>query len=534
MRRAGALIGAAVAVVTLVGCTASGGGGDAAHTPAAPAGLSTDPGADAGVPIAQGAVTAAIDRLPALASSILTQTGVPGIAVGVTYQGRTVFAKGFGVREVGKPGAVDADTVFQLASLSKPIGATVIADEVGKGTVAWNTPVTANLPSFALADPYVTTHATIADFYAHRSGLPDHAGDDLEELGYDRAEVLSRLRYLPLEPFRAQWTYTNFGITAAAQSVADAAGTDWETLSQRDLYGPLGMTATSSRFSDYTARTDRAVPHVLVDGQYEAKYQREPDAQSPAGGVSSSVTDLTKWMAMVIDDGRYGGHEIVDGKALLPAISPQIITGPVANAETRPGQYGYGFNVGVAASGRTTVSHSGAFQLGAGTTFVTLPSADLGIVVLVNAAANGTAETLAMQFLDLVQYGAPRTDWAKLYSNAFAHMDEPVGTLVGQSPPTSPVPSAPLSSFVGTYQNPYTGPATVAATGGTLTITLGPKNTVYTLKHWTGDEFVTPLDSENAPPGSLSAITFSPPSDGRSASFVFEYYNTEKVGTFTR
>jgi CubicO group peptidase (beta-lactamase class C family) len=532
MRRVGSVVGAVVAVAALAGCTASAG---TATTPApAATGLNTDPGADAGVPIADGAIAAAIDKLPALASSILSQSGVPGLAVGVTYQGRTVFAQGFGVRKVGTQDAVDADTVFQLASLSKPVGATVVADEVGKGTVSWTTPVAKNLTSFELADPYVTDHATIADLYAHRSGLPDHAGDDLEELGYDRAEVLSRLRYLPLDPFRAQWTYTNFGITAAAQSVADAAGTDWETLSQNDIYGPLGMSSTSSRFSDYIARTDRAVPHVLVDGQYEAKYQRQPDAQSPAGGVSSSVNDMTKWMAMVLDGGRYGGHEIVSEKALLPAISPQIVTGPVANAETRPGQYGYGFNVGVAASGRTTVSHSGAFALGAGTNFVLLPSADLGIVVLVNAAANGTAETLAMQFLDLVQYGAPRTDWGALYRDAFAHLDAPIGDLAGQAPPASPVQAAPLSSYVGTYQNPYTGPATVADTGGTLTITLGPKNTVYTLKHWTGNEFVAPLDSENAPPGSVSSIAFSPPAEGRSASFVFERYATEGVGTFTR
>lgn len=532
MRRVGSVTIAALAVVAMVGCTAS--AAPSATPTAGSSGLGTDPGADAGVPIADGAIAAAIEQLPALAASTLSASGVPGLAVGVTYQGKTVFAQGYGVRKVGEKEPVDADTVFQLASLSKPVGATVVADEVGKGTVAWDTPVQTHLTSFELADPYVSTHATIADLYAHRSGLPDHAGDDLEELGYDRAEVLSRLRYLPLDPFRAQWTYTNFGITAAAQSVADAAGTDWESLSQKDIYGPLGMTSTSSRFSDYIARTDRAVPHVLVDGQYEAKYQRQPDAQSPAGGVSSSVNDMTKWMAMVLDGGKYGGHEIVDQKALLPAISPQIVTGPVANAETRPGQYGYGFNVGVAASGRTTVSHSGAFALGAGTTFVLLPSADIGIVVLVNAAADGTAETLAMKFLDLVQYGTARTDWAALYRNGFAHMNEPIGTLVGQAPPADPTPAAPLSAYVGTYQNPYTGPATVADTGGTLTVTLGPKHTVYTLKHWTGNEFVTPLDSENAPAGSVSSIAFSPPANGRSASFVFERYNDEGVGTFTR
>ena len=97
---------------------------------------------------------------------------------------------------------VDADTVFQLASVSKSVGATVVAHEVGIGTVDWDTPVISKLPGFALADPWVTDHLTISDLYTHRSGLPDHAGDGLEDLGYNRAQVLENFanyRSIPSE-----------------------------------------------------------------------------------------------------------------------------------------------------------------------------------------------------------------------------------------------------------------------------------------------------------------------------------------------
>lgn len=90
--------------------------------------------------------------------------------------------------------------------------------------------------------------------------------------------------------------------------MAQASGKDWETLSQDAIYGPLGMTSTSSRFDDYMARADRAVPHVLVGDEYQAKYQRDPDQQTPAGGVSSSANDMARWLKMLAADGMYDGN----------------------------------------------------------------------------------------------------------------------------------------------------------------------------------------------------------------------------------
>ncbi|MEQ9126551.1 MAG: serine hydrolase domain-containing protein, partial [Alphaproteobacteria bacterium] len=166
-----------------------------------------------------GRIDAALGRLDDLVAAILDRSKVPGLAVAVVRDGRTVYAKGFGVRRVGAPETVDSETVFQIASLSKAVGATVVAAQVTAGQVAWDMPVTTALPWFALADPWVTRHVTVGDLYAHRSGLPDHAGDDLEDLGFGRQAILERLRLLPLAPFRASYAYTNFGLTAAAEAV---------------------------------------------------------------------------------------------------------------------------------------------------------------------------------------------------------------------------------------------------------------------------------------------------------------------------
>ncbi|SNS84361.1 CubicO group peptidase, beta-lactamase class C family [Noviherbaspirillum humi] len=529
-----AAIAALCAAVAINGCGGNGAGDAPNIVLAAEAenGVGTaalpSPSETSAVPIPAGQIEAAIAQLDGLAAGILARSGIPGMAVAVVHGGKTVYAKGFGLRERGKSETVDADTVFQLASVSKPIGATVIANQVTAGVVGWDTPVQSRLPGFTLSDPYVGQQVTIGDLYAHRSGLPDHAGDKLEDLGYGRTEVLQRLRLVPLAPFRITYAYTNFGLTAGAEAVAKASGMDWATLSERAVYQPLGMASTSSRYADYLNRPNRAVTHLLVDGGYIPGPPRDPDAQSPAGGVSSSANDMAKWLRFLLEAATTAGRQQEQPSALLPAITPQMISSVPANANERAGFYGYGFNVGTSASGRVVLSHSGAFYLGAATSFAAIPSADVAIVVLANATPTGMPEALVTQFTDLVQFGSIQRDWESAYRERFQPYLTPVGSLVGAERPTNPKPPQALTAYAGTYRNDYYGPLQVLNNNGTLELRLGPKPTVYKLSHWDGDVFTFPLLSENAPRGSLSKVTFSP------GKVDLEYFNDEGLGVFVR
>ena len=480
------------------------------------------------VPLPDNAVGNAVSKIDGLAEELMKSSGIPGMAVAVVHGGKTIYAKGFGVRDVRDPEKVDADTVFQLASLSKSIAATVVAHQVGIRDLSWDAPVVAHLPWFALSDPAVTDMLTVADLFAHRSGLPDHAGDLLEDLGYDRRAVLERLRLLPLAPFRTSYAYTNFGVTAAAEAVAAAAGKSWEDLGEQVLYRPLGMVSTSSRFADYQRRPNRAVGHVKVDGDYQPRYTRDPDPQSPAGGVSASANDMTHWLTMMLAGGSYNGTQVVESSALLPALTPQMVSNPPSEPAMRSGFYGYGFNIGTSAAARMQLSHSGAFDLGAATNFVIIPAADVAIVVLTNAAPVGVPETLTAEFADLVQFGAVRQDWRTLYAGAFAGMDRPFGELAGQQPPAESMPPRPLQSYAGTYANDYWGPARVTLKDAVLTLSLGPRQEDFPLTHWDGDTFTFSPVTENAPPGSVSRATFN------GDRLTLEYFDQDKMGTFTR
>ncbi len=498
---------------------------------AAPTGSDVPPPLVPAMDLPDNAVDDAVARLDGLAEELMTKSGIPGMAVAVVHGGKTVYAKGFGVKDarIGdtEENRIDPGTVFQLASLSKSLASTVVAHQVGVGAVDWSTPVVSKLPWFALSDTAVTPMVTVGDMLSHRSGLPDHAGDRLEDLGYDRRAILEKLRMVPLDPFRISYAYTNFGFTAGAEAVAVSAGVPWEDLSEQVLYQPLGMADTSSRIEDFTARPDRALGHIHVDGKYEPLYVRDPQAQSPAGGVSSTVDDMARWLAMVLADGSYEGRQIVDAKALLPAVTPQAVSSRATEPAMRSGFYGFGFGVNTTSGARMELSHSGAFELGSGTNYVILPSADVAIVALTNATPSGVPEALTAEFADLVQFGEVRENWYELYRGAYADMDEPEGELVGKTPPADPAPSAPPADLAGTYDNPYWGPARITERDGALTLALGPRDT-YPLTHWDGNIYTFTFVTENAPPGTVSKASF----DGDK--LTLEFFDDDGMGTFLR
>lgn len=486
--------------------------------------------------VTETSVKAALPKLENLATTLQKKTGVPGLAIAVIYKDQIVYLKGFGVREAGKPAPVDPDTVFQIASLSKPIASTVVAAVVGDGLVKWDDPIIKHYPSFEMDSPYVTHEVTLRDMFSHRSGLPDQAGDDLEDLDFDRATILQRLRYLPLgNRFRSVYNYTNFGLTAAAEAAAKAAGKSWEDLASDRLYKPLGMSHTSSRYADFEKAPNRALGHVLVNGHWVAKYKRQPDAEAPAGGVSSTVRDMAQWMRLQLGNGKFEGKQIIAAKPLAETHIPQMVRNPPENPNLdRAAFYGLGWNINYTDTGLVQLGHSGAFNLGAGTTAYLLPAADIGIVVLTNARPIGLAESIGASFMDMVQYGKSRNDYFELLRPAFARFDKPIyGTLVNYSkPPAQGVPAMPLTAYIGTYRNNYFGQIEIALRAGKLYLIQGAKKKAFPLQHYDRDVFAYQPEGEYA--YGLSGVTFTVGANGKATTVVIENLDIEQQGTFKR
>jgi len=479
-------------------------------------------------------VDKAIGDVEKLAQKEIQENALPGLAMAVVFQDKMVYAKGFGVRDVNTKAPVDADTVFQLASVSKSIGSTVVAELVSEGKITWDSKLSTLDPAFAMFDPWVTREITIRDMYAHRSGLPEHAGDLLEDLEFTRAEILHRLRYQhPESSFRSHYAYTNFGMTEGGIAAAKAYGLEWEQASEQKLYRPLGMTSTSSRYADFVARPNKALGHVLVDGKWMQKFKRDPDTESPAGGVSSSVSDLAKWMRLQLANGKFGGKQIVNEKALAETHHPHMLTG-FSPFTGLPSFYGLGWNVSYDQEGRVHLNHSGAFALGAATHVNLVPGEQLGIVVLSNAYPLGIAEALGTTFLDIALYGKPTQDWLVIFKQLFSN-PAAIGTVLGfdySKSPAAPTPALKNDAYIGRYANDFFGDISIIEKDGGLAIVQGPKKRTFTMKHYNRDTLTYETECENAV--GRSGITFTIGADGKATQVLVENLNVRGEGTFKR
>lgn len=479
----------------------------------------------------------ALASLDRLASETLAASGVPGMAIAVVHDDRVEHLAGYGVRQVGHGAAIDTDTVFQLASVSKPMAATVMAGLVGDGVVGWDDPIARHLPEFALADAAATRQVTLRDMFCHRSGLSAHAGDLLEDIGYDRDAILYRLRYLPLDkPLRAGYAYTNFGLTLAAVAAARAAGQSWEELAARRLFRPAGMTSASFRHQDFVASDNRARLHVAGDGDsYAARYDRNADAQSPAGGASASIADMALWLRIILNEGELDGVRHVAAAELAQTRQPQIESLPAARSPVgRASYYGLGWNVDTDASGRVFHTHSGGFTLGAAANVTVCVEQRLGIVVLTNAWPVGVAEGIAKTFMEWALDGTLSRDWMALYKEAFAARLQ--ADLRGPGDYVQPLPEAQatrnLQAYVGAYRNDYYGQVSVAQNGNALTLTIGPDKTAYPLRPWNADEFLYEPQGENAV--RITKVSFSVASSGKAERLRVEYLDQNREGDFLR
>lgn len=480
-------------------------------------------------------IAAALSKLEALAEGAVKNGAVPGLAIGVVHDDQVVFLKGFGHREAGKPEAVDADTVFQIASLSKPVSATVVAALVSDGIVSWDSKIADLDPAFRLADPYPTSQLTVRDLFSHRSGLPGTAGDDLEDIGYDRAEILHRLRFVPpSSSFRAGYAYSNFGLTEGAIAAAMPTGKPWEEVAEEKLYRPLGMASTSSRHADFVKHADRAALHVMVDGAWAAKIKRDPDAQAPAGGVSSTARDLSQWLRLILGNGVYAGKTLISADALDQTHVPQMTRGknPVSGGESF---YGLGWNVEFGRHGLSW-GHAGAFSVGARTLVTIFPQEKLGIVIIANAFPTGVPEGLSDSFADLVFEGSVEKDWVKAWDDIYSGMFGPVveaAKATYAAPPSPTRPARPASAYAGRYANDFIGDAVVASAGDGLVLKVGPAGArSYSLTHFDGDLFLTFPDAET--PDRPTGVSFVVGPDGKASAVTIGFLDDNHLGTLRR
>lgn len=433
---------------------------------------------------------------------VLRTFQVPGIAVAIVKDGHVVLAKGYGVKELGKPDAVDADTKFGIASNTKLFTATALGLLVEQGKIAWDRPVIDYLPAFRLSDPYVTSQMTIRDLLVHRSGLGLGAGDLLwwPASTYDRKEISRRLAKIPLTTsFRSAYAYDNVLYLIAGEVIETMSGMSWEDFVKTNIVDRIGMTQTAVRHSAALQGGNVATTHAEVDGVVRVIQPFGSDNTNPAGGIMAGANDIAKWLIVQIDSGRMAGSAqrlFSPGTArqLWTIVTPiGIGTPPPELAPLRANFNGYGLGIGVRDyRGQKMLQHTGGLPGYVSRVFM-IPDLKLGVAVLTNQESGAAFDAIALHVLDHYM-GAPPFDWLGGYrtieergrvANATANKNAHAAR------DSLSKPSLPLGSYAGTYRDQWYGDVVVEQNGGGLVMrfTKTP-GLIGDLVHWQHDTFV--------------------------------------------
>src|SRR5690606_7987952 len=189
---------------------------------------------------------------------------VPGMSIAIVKDDKVIYAKGYGVRELGKTDAVDEHTIFAIGSSSKAFTATALGILVDEKKLKWDDKVSEYLPQFQLFDPWVTREMTVRDLLTHRIGL--ERGDQLwYATAYSRDEVLRRIRYLePSSSMRSRFGYQNIMFLAAGEIIPVVEKASWDDFVTKRIFTPLGMKESSTTIRDLSRSNDVAAPHVKI------------------------------------------------------------------------------------------------------------------------------------------------------------------------------------------------------------------------------------------------------------------------------
>lgn len=422
------------------------------------------------------------DSLDAYINRGMTDWQIPGLAIAIVKDGKVVVSKGYGVREL--PGSrstrnepVDENTLFLIASNSKLFTGTALAKLEDEKKLSLNDKVTKYLPDYKLYDPAATQLVTIRDLLCHRLGTKTFQGDfTFWDTNLSRAEIINRMRLLkPEGQFRQDYGYCNSAFVTAGEIIPKVTGQSWEQYVEANIVKPLGMTNTYMLTAGAESRTNIARPYTnsfSPAGQLVRLPYDYIDNLAPAGSMVSCVKDLSKWLMMQLDSGRFDGKRILPWSVVQKTRDANVLTGSRKSGvfPTHFRAYGLGLFM-TDYAGRQAYWHTGgAFGFVTNTCFV--PEENLAITILTNQDNQNFFEALRYQILD-AYLGVPYTDRSKFYLSVIKpetkKQEEELKALAGRVAKKNK-PTLPLSAYSGTFRHELYGTISITPDGDALKI----------------------------------------------------------------
>ncbi len=400
---------------------------------------------------------------------------IPGLAIAIVKDGKTIYSKGFGERNLSTHAPVTEHTLFMIASNSKLFTGTAIAQLEHNKRLSLNDKITRYFPDFKMYDPITTEQVTIRDMLSHRVGTKTFQGDFTFWNGkIGRREIMQKMRLLqPNGLFRQDFGYCNSCYLTAGEIIPVVSGKPWEVYVYDSLLMPIGMKNTHTLVTGMNQRPNVAKPYTTAfTGKITELPYDQVDNLGPAGSMVSSVHDLSKWLIMQLDSGRYEGKRILPWTVIQKTRDINIALSSRKNQGSSSHFTGYGLGLFMTDYlGKQLFWHTGgAFGFVSNTCLV--PEEKLGIVILTNNDNQSFFEILRHQILD-AYLGAPFVNkHVSGYTNFREAENRKIATIKSYETRVqqSLAPSHPLSSYAGKYIHPLYGPITITVNNHDLLI----------------------------------------------------------------
>ena len=415
-------------------------------------------------------------QIDSVAEQTLRTFDVPGIAVAVIKDGKVIHSKGYGARSIKTNERVDENTLFGVASNTKAFTAAALGMLVDAQKITWDTKVIDVIPEFKMYDPYVTSEFTVRDLLTHRSGLGLGAGDLMiwpDSSIVDKKQLIHNLRYLkPVSSFRTKYDYDNLMYIVAGNIVERVSGISYEDFIETKIIKPLGMNKTAASWYRLKDKSNVIDGHAPYQGKLLPVGLSFGEVANAAGGMYSSITDMSKWVIAMMNGGKYG--ENLTQKLFSPAVHRELWTPQTIISGGNPASfssYGLGWFLSNV-NGNFQATHTGGLS-GIVTQVTILPDMKLGIIVLTNqqsgAAFNAITNSIKDGYL-----GIKGLNRIKTYNNARLarekQADEMVAKVWADITATQKLASAKpdLKNYYGTFNDAWFGEVTISEVNGKM------------------------------------------------------------------
>lgn len=328
--------------------------------------------------------------IDSVGQAYLSANKVPGMGIGIIKNGKVLYAKGLGVKnkDTGEP--VTAQTVFHMASVSKPFVSTAILQLLEQGKLNLDDLVTKHLPYFKMRDRRYKK-ITVKHLLLHNAGVPDVGPSpkyEWDKPQYDEKALERHVKSLAslkldFRPGRRRPRYTNNGYEILGDIIAKASGMSFEAFLKKYLLKPSDMKNSSFLLSDIP-KSLLSSPHVknsqkqvVVSKVYP--YNRK---HAPSSCLHSNIDDMLNFAITNLYKGKYKQTRVFSEKTYDLLMTPLV-------RENKIYQYGMGWNVAPYRDTKRLEFTGG--DIGFDTVIILVPSASFGIVVLTNGDFNPPA-----------------------------------------------------------------------------------------------------------------------------------------------